>query len=313
MVKRKRLLLTGSGGFIFGNFIRQVFYSKLPYTISSMDRVRDSHIIHNIYVNTDHSFHIADVRDAHTLHVIFEKERPDIVIHGATESKDLDSMVSSNVVGTQNIINECLKINARLIYVSDNQVYGELKSENDSPYDESDTPNPRGTFAATKAAGEILVKASNFCGLSGLHYNIVRLSDNYGPWQTSTHLVPWIIDCILSEKDININSGAHTKEWTHVFDTCSALFNIIDNGIDKEIYNITSKHEFSNLEVVQIICNTIGKGHELIKHVESNFNRRLPMTNEKIKALGWNPQFKFKDGISQTCQWYVSNKYVLKM
>jgi dTDP-glucose 4,6-dehydratase len=284
-----------------------------------MDRVRDSHIIHNIYVNTDHSFYIADVRDAHTLHVIFEKERPDIVIHGAAESKDEASMVSSNLVGTQNIINECMKIDARLVYVSDNNIYGELKSENDSPYNELDTPNPRGTFAATKAAGELLVKASSFYGLSGLHYNIVRLSDNYGPWQTASNLIPRIIDCILndryiSEENININdSGAHTKEWTHVFDTCSALFSIIDNGVDREIYNITSKQEFSNLEVVQMICNTIGKGHELIKHVESNFDRRLAMSNDKIKTLGWNPQFKFRDGIAQTCQWYVSNKYVLNM
>jgi dTDP-glucose 4,6-dehydratase len=314
MAKKKKLMITGSGGFVFGNFIRQVFFSKLPYLISSIDRVRDSHIIHNIYVNADHSFYIADVRDAHTLHVIFEKERPDIVIHGAVESKDEGSMVNSNVGGTQNIINECLKIDARLIYISDNQIYGDLKSENENPYEESDPPNPRGTFAATKAAGELLVKASRFNGLSGLNYNIVRLSDNYGPWQMSTNLIPRIIDCILSDTNIDISGvGAHSKEWTHVFDTCSALFNVIDSGVDGEIYNITSKHEFSNLEVVQMICNTIGKGHELIKHVESSFSHRLPMTNDKIKALGWSPQLKFRDGIAQTCQWYLSNKYVLKM
>ena len=308
MAKRKRLMITGSGGFLMGNFIRQVFRSKLPYTISSIDRVRDSHIMHNIYVNTDHSFYIADVRDAHTLHVIFEKERPDIVVHGAAESKDEDSMISSNIAGTQNIINECLKIDAKLIYISDNKVYGEFKSENDKPYEESDVPDPRGIFAATKAAGELLVKASD------LHYNIVRLSDNYGPWQMATNLVPRIINCILNDRDIDIKGiGAYTREWTHVFDTCSALFTIIDNGADKEIYNVTSKQEFSNLEVVQLVCNAIGKGHELIKHVESSFSHRLPMTNDKIKALGWAPQLKFRDGIDQTCQWYLNNKYVLEM
>jgi dTDP-glucose 4,6-dehydratase len=309
MAKRKSLMITGSGGFVFGNFVRQLFYSKLPYILSSIDRVRDSHLVHNIYVNADHSFYISDVCDAHTLHVIFEKERPDIVIHGA-EARSDDSMVSSNVMGTQNVIDECLKVGARLVYVSSNQVYGALKSENDTPYTEDDRPNPHSTFAATKAAGELLVQAA---GTIGLNYNIVRLSDNYGPWQTVDNLVPKVIDCILDNKDININNTTYTKEWTHVFDTCSALFKILDDGVDKEIYNITSKQEFSNLEVVQIICNTIEKGHELIKHVESSFSDRLPMSNDKIKALGWSPQFRFREGIAQTCQWYLSNKYVLKM
>jgi len=315
MAKKRRVLITGSGGFIMGNFIRQAFYLQMPYIISSIDRVRDSHIIHNIYVNTDHEFYVADIRDAHTIHVIFEKERPDIVIHGADESRDYESMASSNVVGTQNIIDECQKINAKMIYVSTDRVYGDLKSENDPSYKESDSIDPHGTFAGTKAAGELLVKAATFNKLSkDIKYNIVRLSDNYGPWQMANSLIPKVIDCIFDDKNIEINnSGLHTREWTHVFDTCSAIFSIIDNGIDGEIYNITSKQEFSNLEVVQIICNTLGKGHNLIKHVESGFNSRYSMSNDKIKELGWSPQFKFRDGITQTCQWYLNNKYVLKM
>jgi dTDP-glucose 4,6-dehydratase len=309
MAKKRKILILGSGGFICGNFIRQAFYSKLPYTISSLDRVRDSHIIHNIYVNADHSFHIADIRDAHTLHVIFEKEHPDIVIHGAAELKDKDAMITSNVVGTQNVINECIKVGAKLIYISSDRVYGDLMIESKSPYIETDPLNPQSTLAATKASGELLVKAA-----SGLVYNIIRLSDNYGPWQTSDNLIPGIIDSILDEKDIIIhNTGYQTREWTHVFDTCSAIFSVIDNGADGETYNITSRQEFSNIEIVQIICNTIGKGHDLVKHVEKDVEVRYAMANDKIKALGWTSQFKFRDGISQTCQWYLNNKYVLKM
>lgn len=308
MAKRKKILVTGSGGFIFGNFIRQVFYAKLPYTISSIDRVRDSHIIHNIYVNQDHSFYVADITEPHILHVIFEKERPDIVIHGAAE-RNINTMVSSNLVGTQNIINECLKIDARMIFVSSCRVYGEMKSEHTDPYEEQQQMNPKGTFAATKAAGELLVKAAK-----GLKYNIVRLSDNYGPWQTSGNLIPHIINSILENQDINIyGSGYQTRDWTHVFDTCSAILTIIDNGTNEETYNVTSKQEFSNIEVAQIICNTIGKGHELIKHVEKDVDIRFAMSNDKIKAHGWSPEMKLRDGIAQTYEWYMKNKWALKM
>lgn len=308
MAKRTRILITGSGGFIFGNFIRQIFhnYDKRKYTVSSIDRIRDSQLW-NVYVNADHEFYIADIRDSHILHVIFEKEQPEVVIHGAGEFQGPD-LHSSNITGTQNVINECLHSKARMIFVSSCRVYGDLCSDQKPISTENSALFPNDTFAATKITAERLVQNS------GLKFNIVRLSDTYGPWQTSNNLIPHIISSILDNKDINIyGPGYQTRDWTHVFDTCSGLFSVIDNGTDGNIYNITSGHEFSNIEVAQIVCNTIGKGHELIKHVEKEVALRFSMSNDKLKELGWTPQFKFKDGIAQTCQWYLNNKYFLRM
>lgn len=320
MGKKKKLLITGSGGFIFGNFIRQVFYEKKPYHISSIDRVRESHIIHNIYVNADHQFYIADVRDPHTLHVIFQKERPDVVIHGAAEScvdKSINSTMpftTSNVVGTQNIIDECLKLDTHLIYMSSDEVYGSLQSEHDSPWSEDAPLNPKNTYSATKAAGELLVRAAH--QTHGLRYNIVRASNNYGPWQTPEKFIPRIIQRVLNNEDVPIyGKGDQIRDWIHVFDTCRALFAVIDSGQPNETYNITAKQEFMNIEVAQIVCNTLERGHELLKHVDDRpgHDFRYSMTNEKIKSLGWEPNLKFKDGIKQTCQWYVTNKFALQL
>lgn len=320
MGKKKKLLITGSGGFIFGNFIRQSFYEKKPYVISSIDRVRESHIIHNIYVNADHQFYIADVRDPHTLHVIFQKERPDVVIHGAAEScvdKSINSTMpftTSNVVGTQNIIDECLKLDVRLIYMSTDEVYGSLQGENDPPWNEDAPLNPRNTYSATKAAGELLVRAAY--QTHGLRYNIVRASNNYGPWQTPEKFIPRIIQRVLNNEEVPIyGKGDQIRDWIHVFDTCGALFAVIDNGKPSETYNITAKQEFMNIEVAQIVCNTLERGHELLKHVDDRpgHDFRYSMTNDKIKSLGWEPNWKFKDGIKQTCQWYVTNKFALQL
>jgi dTDP-glucose 4,6-dehydratase len=319
-VRKIKLMITGSGGFIFGNFIRQVFYERVPYTISSIDRVRDSHIVHNIYVNADHQFYIADVRDPHVLHVIFQKERPDVVIHGAAEScvdKSINSTLpftTSNVVGTQNVIDECLKLDTRLIYMSTDEVYGSLKSDADAPWNEEAPLNPRNTYSASKAAGELFVRAAH--ETHGLRYNIVRASNNYGPWQTSEKFIPRIIHRVLNNEEVPIyGKGDQIRDWIHVYDTCTALWKVIDNAPNKEVYNITAKQEFMNLEVAQIVCNTLGKGHELLKHVEDRpgHDFRYSMTNDKIKALGWEPKFKFRDGIQQTCQWYVSNKFALQL
>src|SRR5271157_2982570 len=252
MAKKKKIIVTGSAGFIFSNFIRQVFFNKIPYSISSLDRVRDSQL-YNIYVNSDHEFHIADIRDAHTLHVIFEKERPDIVVHGAAESCvdksiiETTPFVTSNVVGTQNVIDECLKMGSRLIYMSTDEIYGSLKSEQDPPWTEDSPMNPRNTYSATKAAGELLVRAAY--ETHGLKFNIVRASNNYGPWQTSEKFIPRIIQNILNEEEIPVyGNGLQMRDWIHVYDTCSALFSVIDNGVLSETYNITAKQEFTNIE-----------------------------------------------------------------
>jgi dTDP-glucose 4,6-dehydratase len=311
-VRKTKLMITGSGGFIFANFIRQVFFAKLPYLISSIDRVRDSHIVHNIYVNADHSFYIADIRDPHIMHVVFQKERPDVVIHGAVENDSNNTtMITSNVVGTQNIIDECIKTGSKLIYMSTDEVYGGMQKETEPPWNEGVPLNPLNTFAATKASGELLVKAAR-----GLSFNIVRASNNYGPWQMSSKFIPGIIRKVLGNEDISIfGDGRQLRDWIHVFDTCSALFKIIDKGVDGEVYNISARQEFMNLEVAQIVCNTLGAGHNLIKHVEDRpeYSFRRAISNDKIKSLGWVPEYKFRDGIQQTCQWYVNNKFVLKM
>lgn len=320
MNKKQKVLVTGSGGFIFGNFIRQVFYEKKPYTISSIDKVRESHIIHNIYTNSNHAFYIADICDSHILHVLFQKEKPDVVIHGAAESnvdksiKNTNPFTMSNVVGTQNVIDECLNINARLIYISTDEVYGSLNNENEEYWTEESPINPNNTYSATKASGELLVKAA--ARTHGLNYNIIRPSNNYGPWQTNEKLIPRIIQNILNKKEVPIyGRGEQIRDWIHVHDTCNAIFHIIDKGLNKEIYNITAQQEFMNVEVFQIICNVLGEGHNLLKFVEDRpgHDFRYAMSNDKIKSLGWAPCYKFRDGIKQTCQWYVTNKYVLNM
>ncbi len=81
-----------------------------------------------------------------------------------------------------------------------------------------------------------------------------------------------------------------------------------------ETYNISSHQEFSNLEVVNEVCNTIGKGHNLIEFVADKVPHDFRMAADatKLRALGWAPDYKFKNAIKQTCEWFVNNSYCLK-
>ena len=314
----KKVLVTGTAGFILGNFVRRAIYTKQPYSFISVDRIAGNPNI--VYSHKNHIFHIADIRDQHIIDKIFQFERPDIVIHGAAETfvdyslSDPNSFITSNVLGTQTIINACVKHKVeRLIYISTDEIYGHLTGENDPPWNEEAAISPRNPYSASKAAGELLVRAAHQS--FGLTYNITRSSNNYGPRQTPEKLIPKVIKCILHDQPIPVyGQGAQIRDWTHVFDNCEALLLVLNQGEPNQTYNISANQEFTNLEVVQKICNVMEQGHSLISFVDDRpgHDFRYSVDSSKIRTLGWEPNFKFKDGIIQCINWYQMNQWMLK-
>lgn len=320
-MSKKKVLITGSCGFIMGNLIRKAVYEKQPYQLVSLDRV-NTNALNSMYWNKNHVFHIADIRDQHVVDVIFQFEKPDIVIHGAAETHvdvslhDPNSFVTSNVLGTQVVVNACIKHKVeKLIYVSTDEVYGQLNNELSPSWTEESPVVPRNLYAATKAAGELLVKAANQS--HGLKYNITRSSNNYGPRQTPDKLVPKTVKCVLQDNKIPIyDKGLQVRDWTHVFDNCNAILTVLNKGEDNQIYNISANQEFTNIEVAQHICNSLGKGHNLVEYIqdprENGHDFRYSMDSKKIRSLGWEPKFKFKDGIVSTVEWYQANQWFVR-
>jgi len=320
MTKKIKVLISGSCGFIFSNFIRLGIRYKPQYTFVSVDKVATSHSLNNIYAHNRHKVHIADVADQHIINKIFELERPDVVIHGAAESNVDDSIASanpfiiSNVLGTQVIIDACVKYGVeRLIYISTDETLGQLNLK-DSPWKEDAPLAPRNPYSASKAAGELLVQAAN--KTHGLQYNITRCCNNYGPRQSAKNLVPKVIKNILNNEKIPIyGKGDQVREWIHVADNCFAVMHILENAPPNEIYNISAGYEISNLEMVQNICNIFDKGHDLISFIPDprpGHDFRYSVNSEKLRELGWKPQFRFKKGLINTVDWYANNKWFLR-
>ncbi len=320
-LSKVKILITGSGGFIFSNFIRRAFFTKQDYTLVSIDKVRKRHAIHNMYVNKSHKFYPGDISDAHFINTIFEFERPDIVINGAAESfvdssiNDASPFITSNILGTQVIIDACLKWGVKkLIHISTDEVYGHLTSEDDAAWTEESPLNPRNPYSASKASAEFLVKAAH--ETHGLQYVITRSCNNYGPWQDPEKFLPKIIKNILSGDKIPVyGQGLQIRDWMHVFDNCDAIIKIINEGDINCTYNISANQELPNIEVVQRLCNTLGKGHQLIEFVKDRVGHdfRYSTSSDKLKKLGWTPQYKFNDGIASTAQWYLNNQFFFRI
>jgi dTDP-glucose 4,6-dehydratase len=307
----KKILITGSGGFIFSNFVRKAIKDKEQFDFASIDKVKKTSVFNNLLANQDHRFYIGDVADKHFMNVVFEFERPDYVIHGAAETDPTGDILESNVLGTQVIIDVCKRWGvSKLIYISDYSVYGALENDSEPTWSETVPIAPRNIYGASKAAGEMLIISANI--INGLKYNIIRLCNNYGPRQSANELIPGIIKSAIDGVNFLMpGQGAEIRDWTHVQDTCSAILTVLKNGKDNEIYNVSSGQEYSNIEVFQSVCNELERGHNLIQFVQDDrpIDKRLAMSSSKLKEIGWKPSFKFKAGIEHTVNFYTNNMW----
>lgn len=317
---RRKVLVTGSCGFIAGNFIRKSLYEKQPYTFASIDKISRKQYLNTVYANKNHQFYLGDITDQHILDCVFELEQPEVVVHFAAEThvdnsiQNADQFITTNVLGTQRIIDACLKHKALLVFISTDEVYGSLTTEDDASWKETAPMSPRNPYSASKAAGEMLVRAAGTT--HGLQYIITRSSNNYGPRQTPEKFIPKIIKSIINNEEIPMyGNGLQVRDWTHVFDNCAALLAVLENGRAGETYNISANQEFTNLEVIHEVCKVMEKGLDLIKSVPDRpgHDYRYSVDTTRIKSLGWKPGIKFRNGIYQTVEWYMSNKYYLNL
>ena len=313
----KKIVITGSAGFVLGNFVRKALYDQgkrqqqdKQYTFVSIDKLIGDP--KSIYANKSHQLYVADIANSHILDRIFQIERPNIVIHGADECNS-SSMMSSNIIGTQNIIDACVKHKVeKLLYISTDKIYG---NGNDGVlFTEDMLPNPSTSYAASKAAGELLVRAAH--SEYGLSYNIARVASCYGPRQQPEKLIPMTIKAILSGSKIPLyRGGIDTRDWLHVADNCSALLTILEKGAAGTIYNVSSGQDFSSLEIVYEISKFMTKGQELIETANDPMKIRdsfRKSDNSKLKQLGWAPSIKLRDGLPQVAQWFCDNVWALQ-
>jgi dTDP-glucose 4,6-dehydratase len=319
-MSRKKILLTGSLGFICSNFIRKAAYNKLDYQFVSIDKALLPNSLNNIYYNKSHTFYLGDFSDQHFVDTVFKIERPDYVIHMGAESfvddslKTPNAFIISNVLGTQVIVNSCIKYGVeKLVYCSTDESYGQLKSASEASWTEESPTKPRNPYSASKLAGELVVQAAG--ETHNLNYNITRSCNNFGPRQPVRNLIPRIIHNIHNNLPVPIyGKGEQIREWIHVDDHCSAMMEVLEKGKNKEIYNVSSGYEFSNIEIFNEVCNIMGKGFDLLTFVEDRKGHdfRYSCNSDKLRGLGWSPKVKFKSGLTQTVEWYLNNSWFMR-
>ena len=133
---------------------------------------------------------------------------------------------------------------------------------------------------------------------------ITRCTNNYGPRQFYEKLIPKTILLADNNKKIPIyGNGKNIRDWMYVDDHCSAINQVLLDGKSGESYNISSKNEINNIDIVKKILEIMNKSDDLIEFVDDRpgHDLRYSLDSSKIRHfLKWNDKIAFDDGIRMT-------------
>ncbi|MCU0464868.1 MAG: dTDP-glucose 4,6-dehydratase [Anaerolineae bacterium] len=313
----KNLLVTGAAGFIGSAFARYMVAKYPHYNIIVYDKLTYAGNLDNLLPIDDednYRFERGDIADREAVSAVLKKYDIDTIVNFAAESHvdrsilAPDAFVHTDVVGVYILLDEAHKHGiGRFLQVSTDEVYGDIHSGLSV---EGDNFLPNSPYAASKAGGELMVRAYHVT--HGMDTVITRGSNTFGPYQYPEKLLPLFISEALDDKPLPLyGDGKQVRDWLFVEDHVTGIDVALHHGQSGEAYNIAGENQQTNIDVVRAMLDLVGKPHSLIQHVEDRkgHDRRYAMDAAKLRALGWQRGSTFPDALKATVEWYVQNEW----
>jgi dTDP-glucose 4,6-dehydratase len=243
---------------------------------------------------------------------ILQHEKPDWIINFAAESHVSRSawgagpFFKSNVIGTYTLLVLGMKHKINFLQISTDEVYGSIdqgEATEDSPL------KPGNLYSVSKSSADLLCLA--FQRTHGYPVWITRSANNYGPYQHVEKFIPLAISNLIEKHPIPLyGGGCHIRDWLHVEDNCSGIEVVRTQTSAPGIYNIGAQDYWNIYQVASMICDFFKLPPE--HYIQSIPDRpgndfRYGIDSSKLHICGWNPNFKFKEEIHNTIQWYIDH------
>ena len=147
----------------------------------------------------------------------------------------------------------------------------------------------------------------------GLRTTVSNCSNNYGPCQHVEKFVPRqatnVVDGVRPKL---YGDGRNVRDWIHVDDHSSAVWEILTRGRRGETYLVGADGERSNIDVLGAILVAMGKGADDFDRVPDRpgHDRRYAIDSSKLRReLGWRPTHTdFPEGLQSTIGWHLAHE-----
>ena len=217
-------------------------------------------------------------------------------------------MMTTCSTGTENALKLALETNAKLVYTSSCEVYGDPMV---SPQTEDYTGNvstigPRSAYEEAKRMGETWVRLyqENYA----VNAKVVRIFNTYGEGMhiEDTRVIPSFIRNIKQGKPVVIyGNGEQQRTHMHVDDLVNGLQTVLHEGQAGEAYNIGGVNPISIKQLADIFRELVDDNIEIHykQHFIEDHMSRKPCV-KKVSTLGWNSHVSLKSGLARMLNTY---------
>ncbi len=304
------VLVTGGAGFIGSHTVSAL--TKNGYNVSVVDTLRSGS---KKNLEGEVTFFESDVTDLKALEKVFEKVKPDLILHLAAQSNARYSFQDprfdavQNIIGSINALQCCRQFEVnKAVFASSVAVYGEPRH---LPVSELHSINPICPYAISKYAAEMYITqySSNF----GLDCLILRYSNVFGPRQNPTSeagVVSVFLEKMLRGEKPKINgSGKQTRDFVFVEDVAKANILALRKKSKSKLFNIGGGEETSVNEIFFKLKQLVGFKLEPVygSEVPGEIKRIYVDSRLAEKELGWKPKISLNEGLQKTVDWNVDS------
>jgi UDP-glucose 4-epimerase len=299
-----RVLITGGAGFI-GSHLADHYVAKgdevtILDNFSTGSKENIAHLAGKITTQA------GDIRNVDLVEKLTQEA--DLVLHMAAAlgvntilESPLESM-STNITGSEVVLNAAAKFNKRIIIASTSEIYGKNPKQPLSEGDDRVVGAPqkiRWTYSDAKAIEEAMATALH--AQSKLPVTTVRLFNTVGPRQTGRYgmVVPRFVQAALKNEDLTIyGDGTQSRVFCHVDDAVQVIAIIAaTNETIGEVFNVGGSGEITVKALAEKVISTT-KSQSVITYTAysdaypagfEDIQRRVPDISKIGQAIGWAP------------------------
>ncbi|GAB4545745.1 MAG: GDP-mannose 4,6-dehydratase [Phycisphaerales bacterium] len=321
MTQPQTVLVTGAAGFI-GSSVSEALLARGDRVIGldCFDTFYDPAIkrrtIESIRARPDaerFSLVEIDIRTATDVHLLFEQERIDGVIHLAARAGVRPSIAepalyaSVNIEGSINLLEAARKAGSvsSFAFASSSSVYGNNEKV---PFAEDDfVGEPISPYAATKRSCELI--AHTYHHLYTLPISMLRFFTVYGPRQRPDLAISKFIRLVDEGQPIPMFGNADTsRDYTYIDDIVTGVLSAYDRTPDFgfRIWNLGGNRPVRLDEMIATVADAVGK-EALLDHQPAqpgDVVRTFADLSRASDELGYTPTTSFEDGVARQVAWY---------
>ncbi|OPY52217.1 MAG: bifunctional UDP-glucuronic acid decarboxylase/UDP-4-amino-4-deoxy-L-arabinose formyltransferase [Methanosaeta sp. PtaU1.Bin112] len=313
----RRVLITGGAGFL-GSWMCDILVHQgaKVVCVDNLASGLKSNIAHLLDLE-NFRFIEHDISEP-----IFLEEKLDLVVHMASRASPFEfehypiEILKANTIGLMNSLEIAKKNQARLLYTSTSETYGNplVVPTPESYYGNVNAIGPRGCYDEAKRCGEAYVTA--YKNQFGLDTRMARIFNTYGPRMRFDGIygraIPRFIDQALNDRPITVfGDGSQTRSFTYLTDQIEGLLKLAClEEARGSVINIGNDKETTILDMAKKVLEITRSRSEITFHPlpKDDPLRRKPVITRAEEVLGWQPKVPLQDGLARTIEWYKSSK-----